>query len=600
MISDRRVLEALPVAVYITDAEGRITFYNEAAAAFWGYRPELGSAQWCGSWRLFWPDGRPMAHDECPMAIALKGGRAVTGDEAIAERPDGTRVPFASYPSPLKDESGRVIGGVNLLIDIAARKDGELATQRLAAIVSSSDDAIVSKTLDGIVTSWNTGASRIFGYEPEEMIGRSIKTIIPPDLQGEEDEILAKLRRGERIDHFDTIRMAKDGRLIAVSLTVSPIRDRTGRVIGASKVARDFTERKRNEDLQRLLFDELNHRVKNTLASIQAIASQSMRNAAKPSDFVSSFNGRVQALARAHDLLVQGKMQGTTLHELIREQVVLGAVDGARISYAGPEVTLDARIAVQLALVLHELATNARKYGALSVPGGQLTIRWKLDVGTGRELYLRWVESGVPKIAAPRSRGFGSTLIERSLEANQGTAAIRYGSDGIICEIGLPLPQEISLLKASGVAAPWRRAIGEKPVKSAAADLNGKRILLVEDEPLIAMEMESELIALGIEVVGPATHVASAQRMIAEDSFDAALIDANLNGKSAEEIAAALARKRVPFAFATGYGREALPERFRDAAMLAKPFDPERLEAIVCDLLAGRNDSSNVVNLAPR
>src|SRR5690606_16518016 len=135
------------------------------------------------------------------------------------------------------------------------------------------------KTLDGRVTSWNAGAQRIFGYTAEEMIGQSVLRLIPPELRSEEEDMLSRLKNGERIEHFDTIRVTKDGRRIHVSLTVSPLRDRSGQIVGASKIARDVTERKQAEDMQRLLFNELNHRVKNMLAAIQAIASQSLRDA---------------------------------------------------------------------------------------------------------------------------------------------------------------------------------------------------------------------------------------------------------------------------------------------------------------------------------
>ena len=202
MIPGTDLLEALPVAVYTTDAQGRITFYNRAASEFWGHNPELGTSQWCGSWRLYWPDGRPLPHDQCPMAITLKEGREVRGVEAIAERPDGTRVRFLPYPTPLRDPSGRLVGAINLLMDITERHDAQLESARLAAIVVSSDDAIISKTIEGRITSWNAGAMRIFGYDASEMIGESILRIIPPELHGEEREILARLQRGERIDHF--------------------------------------------------------------------------------------------------------------------------------------------------------------------------------------------------------------------------------------------------------------------------------------------------------------------------------------------------------------------------------------------------------------
>src|SRR5260370_3242119 len=211
------LLEALPVAVYTTDAQGRITFFNQAAADLWGHRPELGSDQWCGSWRLYWPDGRPLPHDQCPMAITLKEGRPVRGMEAIAERPDGTRVNFLPYPTPLRDASGRLVGAVNLLMDITERHQAEIESARLAAIVTSSDDAIISKSLDGRITSWNAAATRIFGYQAAEIVGQSITRIIPPELHDDEKRIIALLSRGERIDHYETVRVAKDGRRIEIS-----------------------------------------------------------------------------------------------------------------------------------------------------------------------------------------------------------------------------------------------------------------------------------------------------------------------------------------------------------------------------------------------
>ncbi|HEX5325805.1 MAG TPA: PAS domain S-box protein [Acetobacteraceae bacterium] len=243
----RAVLDALPIAIYTTDAGGRITYYNQAAVDLAGRRPELGKDKWCVTWRLYWPDGTPMPHDQCPMAVALKENRAVRGAEAILERPDGTRIAFNPYPTPLHDGSGALVGAVNLLVDITDRKASESARAYLAAIVSSSDDAIISKNLNGIITSWNAGATAIFGYQPEEMIGRSILTLIPPDRVSEEDMVLGRLRRGERIEHFETVRLHKDGHQIDVSLTISPVRSADGRIIGASKIARDIGERKRAE-----------------------------------------------------------------------------------------------------------------------------------------------------------------------------------------------------------------------------------------------------------------------------------------------------------------------------------------------------------------
>ncbi|HJR22603.1 MAG TPA: PAS domain S-box protein, partial [Dongiaceae bacterium] len=237
-----QVVEALPAAVYVTDAEGRITYYNRAAVELWGYRPPLGDSRWCGSWRLYWLDGTPMPHDECPMALAIKENRAITGMEAIAERPDGSRVRFMPLPKPLHDERGALIGAVNMLVDITDRRSTEQRLERdlwrLAAIIESNEDAIISKSLDGIITSWNSGAERLFGYTAAEAIGQPVTMLIPPERIDEEPGILARIRRGERIEHYDTVRRRKDGSAIDISLTVSPIKDSGGTIIGASKIAR--------------------------------------------------------------------------------------------------------------------------------------------------------------------------------------------------------------------------------------------------------------------------------------------------------------------------------------------------------------------------
>jgi PAS domain S-box-containing protein len=246
--SFREMMEALPAAVYTTDIEGRITHFNSACVELSGRTPVLGSDHWCVSWKLYRPDGTPLSHDECPMAIALKEGRAVRDQMIIVERPDGKRASIMPYPTPLRDRQGKIVGGINMLIDVTRSNEAEIASKRLAAIVESSDDAIISKTLDGIITSWNRGAENIFGYTAAEAVGQSISLIIPLERRGEEDDVLAQLRRGEKIDHFETERQTKDGRRLNISLTISPIKDSTGRIIGASKVARDITERKRAEE----------------------------------------------------------------------------------------------------------------------------------------------------------------------------------------------------------------------------------------------------------------------------------------------------------------------------------------------------------------
>src|ERR1700739_3082673 len=275
----RKILDALPVAIYTTDAAGRITYFNEAAATLWGHRPKIGSSEWCGSWKLFWPDGRALPHGECPMAIAIKEKRAVRGMEAVAERPDGTRVPFEPYPTPIFDSDGDLTGAVNMLIDITDRKRAEQAKQYLAAIVEFSDDAIISINLHGIIQSWNAAAERIYGYTAREAIGKSVEMLIPPDRPNEEPEILNRIRGGQRIDHYETVRLRNDGTLIDISLTVSPIMDGDGNVIGASKIARDITERRKAQEQRDLLLREMNHRIRNLFTLARSVMALSVRSA---------------------------------------------------------------------------------------------------------------------------------------------------------------------------------------------------------------------------------------------------------------------------------------------------------------------------------
>lgn len=249
----RTLFDLVPVAVYACDEDGVILEYNKRAVQLWGQEPGNNGAapKFCGSYKIFHPDGRPMPHEKCPLARALRGAKLAPKDlEILIERPDGERRNVVPSPHVLRDASGRITGAINCLFDITERKRVESAALRLAAIVQSSRDAIVAKDLNGIITDWNKGAERIFGYKPEEIIGKSILTLIPKERQAEEKEILRKIRHGESIDHYQTVRHGKDGRSLDVSLTISPIRDANGRIVGASKIARDITEQKLGERLR--------------------------------------------------------------------------------------------------------------------------------------------------------------------------------------------------------------------------------------------------------------------------------------------------------------------------------------------------------------
>lgn len=446
-----QLIQHLPAAIYVTDEIGRITFFNEAAASLWGCRPELGKSEFCGSWKLYRPDGTPLPHDQCPMAIALREKRAIKGAHAVAERPDGTRVPLLAYPAPLFNTAGVLVGAINMLVEITAREQAaeleigqhrgaEELSQQFAAVIESSDDAIVTKNLDGVITSWNKGAERLFGYTAAETIGKSVTMLIPHDRQDEEPEILGRIRRGERIDHYETVRQRKDGSLVDISLTVSAIRNRDGKIIGASKIARDITERRRTEEQQQLLLREMNHRVKNLFAVSNSVVSLSARWAKTPQELAAAVGERLSALARAHSLTLKQTYEGaaacaqTTSLKALLETIVSpynGEGDNAenRIEIRGDDITIAGGAVTSLALLLHEFATNAAKYGALSDPHGHIDVECAEQ---GEQFVVTWAEKGGPERSTNETEGFGTVLARATVKNQLGGDIVRsWTPDGL-------------------------------------------------------------------------------------------------------------------------------------------------------------------------
>jgi PAS domain S-box-containing protein len=782
----RQIIDALPAAIYTTDAEGRVTMFNEAAATFAGRTPQLGTDSWCVTWKLFWPDGTPMPHDKCPMATAVKERRAVRGMEGIVERPDGTRRRFIPYPTPLFDSSGAMVGAVNMAVDITdrklaeeaiarhrdeqaalyaftdrlfrapslqdiydaaleairralgcerasillfddaevmrfvawtglseqyrqaieghspwtrevkdpqpiciadvdasdlpgslratvkaegiaatafiplmiggelvgkfmgcyaaphtfeqseinlavtiarqlgfslerrraeetlretqrqlvselaatrqlqkistqlihasdaqvlyekildaavaimrsdfasmqmfypergelrllthrgfnpiaaasfewvrpgsgiscsvalatgqrsimpdielsdfmagsegletcrqtgiramqstplfsragrllgmisthwrgphepsegdlrlldvlarqaadliERKQAELTDQRLAAIVDSSHDAIVSKDLNGLITTWNRGAQRLFGYAASEMIGKPITTLIPLDRHHEEVRILGRIRRGERVDPYETIRQRADGSLVDVSVSVSPLRNAAGEVIGASKIVRDITARKRAEEQQRKLHAELDHRVKNVLAAVSAIVAHTKDASSSMDDFVAAVDRRIRSMASTHQLLSSSRWRGVSLRELLRRELAPYSSNN-NTCIEGPEVILRPEAAQTTASVLHELTTNAAKYGALSKREGQVLVRWHCAPNgqAPGPLAIEWLETGGPPVKAPSNFGYGRSVITELVSYELGgTARLLFSPEGVRCQLDIP------------------------------------------------------------------------------------------------------------------------------------------------------------------
>jgi PAS domain S-box-containing protein len=603
-----QLLEALPIAIYTTDAEGRITFCNQAAIKLWGRSPELGRNDFCGSWRLFRPDGVPLPHDECAMAVALRTGEPKHA-EAMAERPNGSRVAFLAYPTPLWNTSGELIGAVNTLVDITERKRqealgdcqrqalhmlaqgaplkglleylievlerhadvavlgsilmfdesgnrfergigvsmpdafhaavkdvaasslcghairnretivvsdfksdpkwagfaeflapfglragwatpifgsggevlgtfanyyrepcnptprdlewvnlvrptaaiaierkrAERSRQRLVSIVESSEDAIVSKDLNGVITTWNPAAERLFGYKPQEIIGKSITVLIPADHNDEEPAILERIRRGERIEHYETVRRRKDGTLVEISLTVSPLKNSEGVIVGASKIARDMTGRNRAQEQQKLLLREMSHRVKNLFAVASSLVTLSARSAHTPTEMAEALRERLDALALAHGLtrseLIDAEdkdSQGATLHSLIQTIFSPYAHGRECIAVSCPDVAVGPNAVTGVAMVLHEFATNAVKYGALSRQEGFISIDGAVADGN---LVLKWEERDGPRVSgSPEHEGFGGMLAGRIIRGQfGGEVAYAWNPEGLVVRLSIPM-----------------------------------------------------------------------------------------------------------------------------------------------------------------
>ena len=303
------------------------------------------------------------------------------------------------------------------------------ATKRLASIVESSDDAIISKDLNGIIVTWNKGAQQIFGYSANEMLGKPITILIPPDRHNEEVSILGRIRLGERIDHFETVRQRKDGSLVDISLTVSPIRNAEGEVVGASKIARDITDRKRSDEQVALLAREAEHRARNVLATVHATIH--LTEAETPEGLKQAIEGRIKALSNVHTLFIESRWAGAELRSLVENELAAYSQDGGeRTRIDGPNLLLRPENAQAVAVVVHELATNAAKYGALSATAGRVQVEWSL--GRDGLLVLRWTETAGPLVNPPTRQGFGMRVMKGLIEDQlKGEVRLEWRAQGL-------------------------------------------------------------------------------------------------------------------------------------------------------------------------
>jgi len=390
-------------------------------------------------WAELWADLEPL------LKRVLETGETVSAKDRpfYIERGRGPETVYfdISY-SPVHDATGSVAGVFCIVNETTELRRAQVLERRLAAIIASTDDAILSADLDMTITSWNRGAERLYGYGAKEMIGQSVLALIPEDQGEEEYDLFRRIGLGEHVPPYETRRRRRDGTLVDVSLTVSPIYGGAGEIIGASKIARDITAKKQFERLQAMAMGELKHRIKNILSTVTAIARQTFVNGDEERDAMRTFDERLASLARAHDVLTTGNWEEADLRTVIDTALQPYAPDRFRIE--GPAINVGAHAVTALTLAFHELATNAAKYGALSREGGVVCIRWHGSRDTAR-FKLQWREEGGPDVVVPTQRGFGSKLIERLLAAElNGEVRLDFAPSGLICDVDASMRAEIS------------------------------------------------------------------------------------------------------------------------------------------------------------
>ncbi len=443
----REQLGALPVAIYVTDAAGRITYCNQAAADLWGAKPKFGEDKWCDVARFYHGNGAPMAIKDCPTEIALKQGRVVRNLEVILERPDGARTPIIPCPTPLRDGAGAVVGVLNMMVDISERKKAEraLAERNVQLALAGKAALVGSYAYDPgtDVMRVDEGYVAVHGL-PEgttETTRRAWQARAHPQDLPRVEEVRRQAFLGRWREYeieYRIVRAEGDIRWIESRSSMSYTPDgRPHRVVGVNI---DVTERKQAEQQQRALIAELDHRVKNVLATVSAVAAQTLDASSSMDHFVSAFDGRLRSMAKTHELLSERRWRGIPLAELLRRELA-PYTRANNNDIGGPEVILSAEAGQVVGMALHELATNAAKHGALSTREGRVSVQWRrqLNGGPRAGLVIEWQETGGPPAEAESKAGYGMSVIREGIPHELG-GKVNYvlAREGARCQFEIP------------------------------------------------------------------------------------------------------------------------------------------------------------------
>lgn len=578
---DQRLIDAAhDYAIYELDREGRILTWNRGAERLKGWKAEeiIGRPYTV----LHPPESRARNAPDRELKIAAETGRFE--EEAARMRKDGSI--FAAHVSlfPLRNQNGEVTGFVKITRDISSRsKSGKAILEtrrRMEAIVHSAMDAVISFNEEQRILVFNPAAEKIFGYSSDQILGKPVSELFAEHShQKLADDIRRFFQSGvlnKRIEGEHELKAVRNcGEEFPIEASISQVTvggERVGTII-----LRDITERRASEEARALLTREVDHRAKNALAVAQALVS--LTKADTTDAFAEAVRGRIAALARAHTLLSRSHWRGAPLEQLILDELSPYAKEGQLI-LGGPAVVCSAGAVQSLSLLFHELATNAVKHGALSEDTGNVSVEWKLDRDF---LSVDWMERHGPPVKKPQREGFGSRLL-RQVSGRQLNAEMNFNWDRAGLRVQIQMPAEFFTLGKAARPSEDVEPEGERGSEQANEQ---RRILLVEDEELIALELSAELARLGWAVVGPAATLAEAQALLSRH-LDAAVLDVNLRGRSVFPVAEQLERLHVPFVFCTGYEMADPDGRFRNVPVIRKPAHPAAVSAALADLLKGR------------
>ena len=632
----RELLDALPAAIYTTDAAGRITSFNQAAVEFSGRTPEIGSDQWCVTWRLYWPDGRPMAHGECPMAIALKEDRPIRGGEAIAERPDGTRVPFMAYPTPLHDASGRLVGAINMLVDLTPTKEADEALSRLNEMLEQrveertreltqaiarlrdserrfrlfvdgvTDYAIFMLDTEGLITNWNAGAERIKGYRADEIIGQHFSVFYSP--KDREDglprRMLTTAARDGRVE-AEGWRIRKDGSRFWANVVIDAVRDDAGVLIGFAKITRDMTERRAVEEQLRQsqkmeavgqLTNGVAHDFNNLLATIIPNIELAQSHV-KDERVLKYLENAIRAAERSaqltNQLLVFSRRHEVSTEPIDVNQVISEACEMLPRTI-GPTIEIETALACdvwwamtepgQLELAILNLAINARD---AMLAGGKLTIatrniahrsgRGFPPLDPGDYVMVSVKDTGTGMTEEVRSRAFEPFFTTKEVHKGTGLGlSMVYGfanqSGGTVT-----IDSEVGNGTTIRIYLPRasRRSVGNEEAEQSRRSAGPhSRILIVDDNIAVRTITAAIVRTLGHDAVEAAGGQDGLDLLQHDRQFDLLIVDLAMPNMHGDEFAAR-ARELVPDVptlFVTGYAEPGRMQQGPEDGILKKPF----------------------------